>query len=97
MGLTLTAKSSVNTKDPPLRAGLSTSIKKENYFFFFFTTFLGAAFFGAGFLGAAAFFGAGFATGAIGFVFNFGAGETPSAMSLKPLSAVIFATVFALI
>ncbi|MEY3582257.1 MAG: hypothetical protein RLZ02_1210, partial [Actinomycetota bacterium] len=63
----------------------------------FFTTFLGAAFFGAGFFGAAAFFGAGFGAGAAGFVFNFGAGETPSAMSLKPFNAVIFATVFALI
>ena len=72
-------------------------LKKKNYFFFFFATFLGAAFFGAGFFGAAAFFGAAFGAGAAGLVFNFGAGDTPRAMSLKPFNAVIFATVFALI
>ena len=41
--------------------------------------------------------GAAFGAGAAGLVFNFGAGDTPRAMSLKPFNAVIFATVFALI
>ena len=54
--------------------------------------FLAGAFFAGAFL-AGAFFAGAAGFGAV--VFSFGAGATPRAMSLKPLSAVIFATVLA--
>jgi hypothetical protein len=98
-------------KDPPAKVGpflrfsyrrllfLAVALRAVVFFVDFFTAFLGAAFFTVFFT---AFFAAGFAAvflagagAALRTVLTFGAGAAPSAMSLNPFNAVIFATVFA--
>ena len=63
---------------------------------FFAGAFLAGAFLAGAFF-AGAFLAGAFAAATAPALFNLGAGATPRAMSLKPLSAVILATVFAAI